>query len=47
MNKYQVITLFPDLIDEWKKSGIISQALKKNLIEISSIDLRRFWIRRV
>ena len=44
MNKYQVITLFPDLIDEWKKVGIISQALKKNLIEISSIDLRNFGL---
>ncbi|MAB96368.1 MAG: tRNA (guanosine(37)-N1)-methyltransferase TrmD [Actinobacteria bacterium] len=44
MNKYQVITLFPNLIDEWKKVGIISQALKKNLIEISSIDLRNFGL---
>jgi tRNA (guanine-N1)-methyltransferase len=44
MNKYQVITLFPDLIDEWKRVGIISQALKKNLIEISSIDLRNFGL---
>lgn len=44
MNKYQVITLFPDSIDEWKKVGIISQALKKNLIEISSIDLRNFGL---
>ena len=35
MNKYQVITLFPDLIEEWKKVGIINQALKNNLIEIS------------
>ena len=35
MNKYQVITLFPDLIEEWKKVGIINQALKNNLIEIN------------
>ena len=44
MNKYQVITLFPDLIDEWKKVGIINQALKNNLIEISTINLRNFGI---
>ena len=44
MNKYQVITLFPALIDEWKKIGIINQALKNNLIEISTINLRNFGI---
>lgn len=44
MNKYQVITLFPDLIDEWKKVGIINQALKNNLIEITTINLRNFGI---
>ncbi len=44
MNKYQVITLFPDLIDEWKKVGIINQALKNNLIEISTVNLRDFGI---
>ena len=44
MNKYQVITLFPDLIEEWKKVGIINQALKNNLIEISTVKLRNFGI---
>ena len=44
MNKYQVITLFPDLIEEWKKVGIINQALKNNLIEISTVNLRNFGI---
>jgi len=44
MNKYQVITLFPDLIEEWKKVGIINQALKNNLIEISTVNLRDFGI---
>jgi tRNA (guanine-N1)-methyltransferase len=44
MNKYQVITLFPDLIDEWKKVGIINQALKNNLIEISTVNLRNFGL---
>ena len=44
MNKYQVITLFPDLIDEWKKVGVINQALKNNLIEISTVNLRNFGL---
>ena len=44
MNKYQVITLFPDLIEEWKKVGIINQALKNNLIEIATVNLRNFGI---
>ena len=44
MNKYKVITLFPDLIEEWKKVGIIHQALKNNLIEISTVNLRNFGI---
>ena len=44
MNKYQVITLFPDLIEEWKKVGIINQARKNNLIEISTVNLRNVGI---
>jgi tRNA (guanine37-N1)-methyltransferase len=44
MHKYQVITLFPDLIEEWKKVGIINQALKNNLIEISTVNLRNFGL---
>ena len=44
MNKYQVVTLFPNLIEEWKKVGIINQALKKNLLQISSINLRNYGI---
>tara|TARA_Y100001958_G_scaffold106362_1_gene74435 strand:+ start:62 stop:697 length:636 start_codon:yes stop_codon:yes gene_type:complete len=44
MNSYNVITLFPDLIEEWKKTGIINQALKNNLVNISSTNLRDFGI---
>ncbi len=44
MNLFNVITLFPNLIDEWKNSGIISQALKNNIIEINSINLRDYGI---
>ena len=44
MNLFNVITLFPNLIEEWKNSGIIHQALKNNIIEINSINLRDYGI---
>ena len=44
MNLFNVITLFPYLIEEWKNSGIIHQALKNNIIEINSINLRDYGI---
>ena len=44
MNSYNVITLFPDLIEQWKSTGIINQALKNNLVNISSTNLRDFGI---
>ena len=44
MNSYNVITLFPNLIKEWKNTGIINQALKNNLVDISLTNLRDFGI---
>ncbi len=44
MNLFNVITLFPNLIEEWKNIGIIHQALKNNIIEINSINLRDYGI---
>ena len=44
MNSYNVITLFPNLIEEWKNTGIINQALKNNLVTINSTNLRDFGI---
>jgi tRNA (guanine-N1)-methyltransferase len=44
MNLFNVITLFPNLIEEWKNSGIIHQALKNNIIKINSINLRDYGI---
>ena len=44
MNSYNVITLFPELIEEWKNTGIINQALKNNLVNIFSVNLRDFGI---
>ena len=42
MNSYNVITLFPNLIEEWKNTGIINQALKNNLVAINATNLRDF-----
>ena len=44
MNLFNIITLFPNLIEEWKNTGIIHQALKNNLIEINSVNLRDFGL---
>jgi len=44
MNLFNVITLFPNLIEEWKNTGIIHQALKNNIIEINSVNLRDFGL---
>ena len=44
MNSYNVITLFPNLIEEWKDTGINNQALKKNLVAIKATNLRDFGI---
>ena len=44
MNLFNVITLFPNLIEECKNNGIIHQALKNNIIEINSINLRDYGI---
>ena len=44
MNLFNIITLFPKLIEEWKNTGIIHQALKNNLIEINSVNLRDFGL---
>ena len=40
--KFTVITLFPDLIEAWAKTGLIGTAIKKNLLEIEIINPRQF-----
>lgn len=42
--KFTVITLFPDLIEAWCKTGLIGAAIKKNLLEINIVALRDFAI---
>ena len=41
---YKVITLFPELISSWKECGVVNQGIKKELFQISEIDLRDFGI---
>ena len=44
LSKYNVITLFPNLFDEWIKTGIISNGLDKNILEFQTTNLRDFGI---
>lgn len=44
LSKYNVITLFPNLIEEWLATGIISKAYKNNLYEISITNLRDYGL---
>ena len=44
MNTYNVITLFPNLIEEWKNIGIVRQAIKNQLVNIETTNLREFGI---
>ncbi len=44
MNTYNVITLFPKLIEEWKNIGIVRQAIKNQLVNIQTTNLRDFGI---
>ena len=44
MNIYNVITLFPNLIEEWKNVGIVRQAIKNQLVNIQTTNLRDFVI---
>tara|TARA_B000000609_G_C24175786_1_gene353859 strand:- start:747 stop:1385 length:639 start_codon:yes stop_codon:yes gene_type:complete len=44
LSKYNVITLFPNLFDEWMKTGIISNGLDKNILKFQTTNLRDFGI---
>ena len=44
MNTYNVITLFPNLIEERKNIGIVRQAIKNQLVNIQTTNLREFGI---
>ena len=42
LSELNIITIFPELIDEWKKYGIVNQGIKKELITINTFDLRKW-----
>ena len=44
MKTYNVITLFPNLIEEWKTIGIVRRAIENELVNIQTTDLREFGI---
>ena len=39
---FNVITIFPDLINSFSETGFIKRAIKNNIITIKSIDLREY-----
>ena len=44
LNEINVLTIFPEMINEWKKYGIVNQGIKKNLVELNIYDLRNWGI---
>jgi len=44
LSKYNVITLFPKLFDEWKNTGVISNGLNDGLFKLNTVDLREYGI---
>ena len=39
-----LVTLFPKLVEEWKNIGIVRQAIKNELVNIQTTDLREYGI---
>lgn len=39
---FTVLTLFPDLIEAWKKTGLVGSAIKKNLLSVQTLNPREF-----
>ena len=44
LSKYNIVTLFPNLIEAWLETGIISKAHDNNLFNISTTDLREYGL---
>ncbi len=44
LSELNIITIFPEIIEEWKKYGVVNQGLKKKLITITTMDLRDWGI---
>ena len=44
LSEFNIITLFPKLIEQWLETGIIAKAHENELFDISTTDLREFGI---
>ena len=44
LSEFNIITLFPKLIEQWLETGIIAKAYESKLFDISTTDLRDFGI---
>jgi tRNA (guanine37-N1)-methyltransferase len=44
LSKYNIVSLFPRLIEEWLETGIISKANNNNIFELMTTDLRNFGL---
>lgn len=40
--KINILTIFPEIFEGWMQTGMIKQALDKNIIEINIIDFREY-----
>lgn len=40
--KINILTIFPEIFDGWTNTGMIKQALDRNLVEINVIDIRDY-----
>ena len=42
MKRYDVVTIFPDLITDWAKQSLVARAMAKRLISVKPHDLRKW-----
>ena len=40
--KYNILTIFPNLIEEFSKTGIVHKSLTKKIVDMNIINLRNF-----
>ncbi len=40
--RFDIVTLFPNIIEAYFKEGIVSQGIEKGLVEVNTVDLRQF-----
>ncbi len=40
--RFTTVTLFPEMFEPLRSEGVISRALKRNLIQLDTVDLRQF-----